>query len=208
MILSTADSFAPLHGVILAGGRSRRMGSDKANLVYETRTVPQWKHLSRLLGQFCETVHLSIRAEQQLDDWSSADGVPVLDGSESKGPISGIVTVAKETQAALLVVACDLPLLTTEVLEALIKARGAADCIAFKSSTDGLPEPLCTIYERPFTATLETALNAGQRCPRRILINNPSRVHLLELLRPNALDNANSPEDLARISAQLKDSSR
>jgi molybdopterin-guanine dinucleotide biosynthesis protein A len=153
-------------------------------------------------------VHLSIRAEQQLDGWSSADGVPVIDGPESKGPMSGIVAVANETQAALLVVACDLPLLTTETLEALIRARGAADCIAFKSSIDGLPEPLCAIYERSFTATLETALNAGQRCPRRILIDNPSRVHLLELRRPDALDNANSPEDLARISAQLKDYSR
>lgn len=203
MISSSPDASTPLHGVILAGGKSRRMGSDKANLLYGTRSVPQWKHLSGLLRQFCERVHLSIRADQQLDGWSSADGFPVLDGPESMGPISGIVTVASKTQAALLVVACDLPLLTSETLKALIKARGAADCIAFKSSTDGLPEPLCAIYERSFTATLETALSEDLRCPRRVLIDNPSRVRLLDLPRPDALDNANSPDDFARISAQL-----
>ncbi len=185
---------APLCGLVLAGGKSSRMGRDKASLVH-----PDGRALARrchdlLAAAGCDAVYLSLRADQPMPDgFSDVEPLVLRDPEgQSTGPISGILAaMAERPEADWLVVACDLPRLDAETLRVLLSERRAGErFLAYRSEFDGLPEPLCTWYSHEAREIVE---NAGTFCPRKILIRNECR--LLEPATAGALDNANTPED-------------
>ena len=69
----------------------------------------------------------------------------------------------------------------------------ARDATAFDSAHDGLPEPLCAIYEPGFRARLESLAAEGVRCPRKALLTSDTA--RLALPTTTALDNVNHPEE-------------
>lgn len=187
----------PLFGLVMAGGFSRRMGRDKATLALHGASQALWT--ARLLEPICERVFVSCREEQPLDDLEGTGFPRIHDTEAGRGPMVGILSAARQHPGVdWVVVACDLANLTSETLAALKQhqARIAADAIAFRSAHDGLPEPLCAIYRSEFMPVLEEALAQDRRCPRKLLIEQESRIHLLELPDPRALDNFNTPQDL------------
>lgn len=190
----------PLYGLVLAGGQSQRMGRDKAQLRYGSKT--QLECSLELLQPLCNSVWISCRPGQS---WN-IDGLYCLpDQFQDCGPLGGILTaLEKVPQAAWLVVAVDLPLLDSQTLQTLVQGRNPlCQATCFQSSHDGLPEPLCAIYEPRIRERLFSFLGAGYRCPRKALIN--SRIELLSLPHPHSLDNANTPADFERIRALLQD---
>jgi len=120
-----------------------------------------------------------------------------------EGPIAGILAAqAAQPDAAWLVVACDLPLLDATTLDELLAARDAHRlATAFISSFDGLPEPLCAIYEPASREPIRRYVAAGGSCPRKFLIGHD--VALLTPANARALDNANTPEELAAARVAL-----
>jgi len=204
--MSVTSEEPGLNGLVLAGGRSRRMGTDKAGLRYGDDPRPQWKRMADLLRAVCGEVFLSIRRGQQLDNLEPGDAFRILeDPPESEGPLTGFMEAFKTApQSAWLVVACDLPLLHFPILKNLLVHRGSHTALAYRSAHDGLPEPMCAVYEPTMRPVLETALADGFRCPRRILINQKDVVQLLDLPDPNALENANTPDEFKRLSLLLK----
>lgn len=186
-----------LRGLVLAGGRSSRMGRDKAALVHpDGRTLLRRCHdLLREAG--CETIAISLRHDQEIP--VGLDGVEIVRDPEgtSLGPIAGIVAGMRLDPAAdWLVLACDLPRLDAATLTHLISSKQSDEkFLAYRSEFDGLPEPLCTLYSQTALPVLEQAQADDFRCPRKILIRNDCR--LLEPVTPRALDNANTPEDWA-----------
>jgi molybdopterin-guanine dinucleotide biosynthesis protein A len=189
-----------IYGLVLAGGFSKRMNSDKANLVYPGHGKPQWQVTAECIRPFCEEVFLSVRDGQRLDGIDEGSPETIGDHDSSQGPLSGFLSAMERMPGqALLVVACDLPLLNGSTLRKMIEHRGSADAIAYRSSSDGLPEPLCTLYEPAMLEVCRTAAHNGARCPRKILIQQEPSVKLLDLPIPNALDNATTPEDFARL---------
>ena len=93
-----------------------------------------------------------------------------------------------------LVLACDLPFLDAGTLEHLIAARQPARlATAYRSSHDGLPEPLCAIYEPASRAALAAYIASGRQCPRKFLAQ--SNVALIDEPNPRALDNINTPAE-------------
>ena len=194
-----------IYGLVLAGGFSKRMNRDKANLVYPFNDQPQWEVTSECIRPFCREVFLSVRDGQHLDGLGEGSPETIGDRGSSQGPFSGFLSAMERVpDQALLVVACDLPLLTGSILREMIGHRGSAEAIAFKSSSDGLPEPLCALYEPAMLEVCRTAAHNGTRCPRKLLIQNAPSVELLDLPRPDVLDNANTPEDFARLSLMLE----
>lgn len=188
---------SPLKGLVLAGGKSRRMGRDKALLDFHGK--PQAEVAAEMLAPFVEEVFLSCRPDQYAPELFP--GITRLhDLEDGLGPLGGILAAfARHPDAAWLVVACDLPLLTPAVLDQLVRARAPERAFtAFTSAYDGLPEPLCTVYEPASLPIIEAARAEGKTCPRKILILNPGRVKLLKLPEGNPLDNINAPEDLER----------
>jgi molybdenum cofactor guanylyltransferase len=73
--------------------------------------------------------------------------------------------------------------------------------VAFRSRHDGLPEPLCAIYEPSTREGILDVIESGRHCPRKFIIR--SGVPLLDQPDPTALDNVNTPEEFAQASAQL-----
>jgi len=191
---------APLYGLVLAGGESRRMGRDKAALQFHGRSQVDWAF--ELLSRHCERVFVSVRPGQ-LAEPNRAAYPAIVDRHDGAGPIAGIAAAQHDYPAvAWLVVACDLPFLGDATIEALIAARGAHPVTAFRSSHDGLPEPLCAIYEPVTHAGIEDAIASGRNCPRKFIIG--SGVPLLEQPDPAALDNVNTPDDFARAQERLR----
>jgi molybdopterin-guanine dinucleotide biosynthesis protein A len=190
----------PLSGLVLAGGRSSRMQEDKAALVFGRQ--PQLAEAYALLAPRVGRAFVSVRADQR-EEPLRARFPQVVDGAAGQGPIAGILAAqALDPAAAWLVVACDLPLLDGATLDELIAARDPARvATAFRSTHDGLPEPLCAIWEPASAALLSRWVESGQSCPRRFLMRHDAR--LLDAARPRALDNANTPQDAAGARAAL-----
>jgi molybdenum cofactor guanylyltransferase len=194
----------PLFGLILAGGASTRMQRDKAALRYHGHTQLEWVH--ELLSHFCATTFVSVRPEQCGESMRSGFA-QIVDSEPGIGPLAGIsAALLAHPNAAWLVVACDLPFLTEKTLSSLLAGRDAQHiATAFRSRHDGLPEPLCAIWEPAARDIVSKHLAEGKRCPRKLLIE--AGCNLLELPEPQALDNVNTTEELSAALAALRGNS-
>lgn len=190
---------APLYGLVLAGGRSTRMGRDKAALQYDGRS--QLERAAALLTPLVGRCFVSVRTDQQSDPLR-ARYAQIVDSVDIEGPAAGILSAMQaHPGAAWLVVACDLPFLDAATLQHLIARRDPARlATAYQSSHDGLPEPLCAVYEPGAAAALRAFVAGGRNCPRKFLIQ--SDILLLQA-RPEALDNVNTPAELDEARARL-----
>ncbi len=180
----------PLFGLVLAGGRSTRMQRDKAAIAYHGHET-QLETAMRLLSPRVERTFVSVRADQADDPVRSA-WPRIVDRGDVEGPIAGIsAALAEHPDVAWLVLACDLPFLDAATLDLLIAKRDpGSDATAFRSSHDGLPEPLCAIFEPRARAAIAAHLAGGRNCPRKFLIHANTR--LLDQPNPRALDNVNT----------------
>ena len=192
---------APLYGLVLAGGRSRRMQRDKAALEYHG--LSQLERTMALLQDRVERAFVSVRAEQR-DDPLRARYESIVDAPQELGPVGGILAAqAAHPHAAWLVLACDLPFLDARTLGHLIGARAPGRAAtAYRSSHDGLPEPLCAIYEPASHAALAAAAAAGRLCPRKFLLG--ANTELLDQPEPGALENVNTPEEFQQVAEALR----
>ncbi|HUN24973.1 MAG TPA: NTP transferase domain-containing protein [Steroidobacteraceae bacterium] len=190
----------PLYGLVLAGGRSTRMHRDKAALEY--RGVSELERAMALIERYVERAFVSVRRDQ-LTDPVRARFARIADTHEGLGPIAGLLAAQAEfPHAAWLVVACDLPLLDAATLDELERARRPErQATAFRSTHDGLPEPLCAIYEPASGAALAAYVASGRQCPRKFLLQ--ADVELLEQPNPRALDNINTPEEYGAVIESL-----
>ena len=189
-----------VHGLILAGGSSSRMQRDKAALKYGGKS--QLDRAYELAGRHVPKVFVSVRASQVADP-ARAQKPMIVDSIAGEGPIVGIRSaLAADPSVAWLVLACDLPFLSDAALAQLLRERDpSALATAFRSAHDGLPEPLCAIWEPGAAAALAAYEAGGGRCPRKFLIRHAAP--LLELEDPRALDNINTPEEYAQAAATL-----
>lgn len=190
----TTDRRHALYGLVLAGGLSRRMGQDKALLDNDGRT--QLDVAVSLIGAVTDKQFVSARSAQSGDPGRARYPL-IVDRYENLGPVAGILS-AMDTHDDVdwLVLACDLPNLDRPTLEFLVAHRHTTKpFVAYRSAHDGLPEPLCAIYRRGGDALIRNFVADGVVCPRKILIRSDTL--LLEQPNPRALDNVNTPEDLA-----------
>lgn len=189
---------APLAALVLAGGRSTRMQRDKAALAYDGE--PQLARAVRLVRGFVPETYVSVRPDQTADPVRAAYP-QIVDGLAAAGPVAGILAaLSARPDRAWLVVAIDLPLLDADTLADLLERRDpAALATAYASAHDGLPEPLCTVWEPASRLPLETFVAGGRTCPRKFLLTH--RVQLLALRRTAALDNVNTPDEYAALVA-------
>lgn len=190
----------PLYGLILAGGRSTRMQRDKAALEYAGRS--QLERAVELITPLVERVFVSVRPDQTGDPLR-ARFAQIIDSGEVAGPIAGIIAAqTRHPDAAWLVLACDLPLLDQETLEHLLRSRRAErQATAYRSSHNGLPEPLCAIYEPSSREAMRAHVASGRDCPRKFLIN--ASTELIDQPQPGALDNVNTPKDYGSATHRL-----
>ncbi len=191
-----ADDFkVTLFGLVLAGGRSSRMGQDKGELTYPPSHLNQRERCRELLAPHCDQVFISLRPDQRgfplatrIDDDPSAG---------SQGPASGLLSAHRAyPNVAWLVLACDFPFARSDDIQRLVAARAPAqDAIAWQHE-DGTLEPLFTLWEIPALQALSQP--PAPASPRRVL--EGLRTRLLKPPRPDTLINVNTPA--ARIAAR------
>ncbi|TAI48788.1 NTP transferase domain-containing protein [Flagellimonas allohymeniacidonis] len=190
-----------LYGLVLAGGKSTRMGSDKRLLQYHS--VPQQSYIYQLLESVCKRTFLSIRDEQKSEMEENFE--VMMDQNEFRGPFNGILSAHKAfPDAAWLVLACDLPLIDEKTLALLVSKRNPEKmATSMATNKTGLPEPLVTIWEptglKKAIAYLKTAESS---CPRKYLLN--SEIELVFPGNDEVLFNANSLEDYEHIKSKLE----
>jgi molybdopterin-guanine dinucleotide biosynthesis protein A len=184
----------PIYGLLLAGGKSQRMGQDKALLRYAAET--QLERGAALLKSVCTQVAISHRSEQHYPLPSGTMAIhDQID--DVRGPLCGILSAMHAyPKAHWLVMACDLPNVDCTTLQELIQyfESAAPQLTAYKSSHDGLPEPLCALYPAGADHTLLARAKAlGKACPRKLLMMEKAR--LLPQSDPHALDNFNTLQE-------------
>ncbi|HZY40266.1 MAG TPA: NTP transferase domain-containing protein [Mucilaginibacter sp.] len=189
-----------LNGLVLAGGKSERMGFDKGSVNWHGSA--QRYHMADMLKNFCKDVFISCRADQKTDIQAPYAGL--ADTFTGLGPYGGILSAFREgPDSAWLVVACDLPLLSKKTLDHLVQNRDVSTiATTFHSPVDEFPEPLITIWEPKSYPVLLSFLAQGYSCPRKVLIN--SDVNLLSAPYPEELTNVNTPEDLEKVKTILQ----
>jgi molybdopterin-guanine dinucleotide biosynthesis protein A len=189
------QTIAPLNGLVLAGGKSVRMGYDKGAVNWYGKQ--QRYYMADLLRPYCNKVSLSCRTEQKAE---IDPAYAVLEDTFiDLGPYGAILSAFRENpDQALLVIACDLPLMDASTLQYLVTNRNpSALATAFQSGFDDFPEPLITIWEPKSYPVLLAWLAQGYSCPRKVLIN--SDINLLQAPNLDALTNVNTPEDAEKV---------
>jgi len=186
----------PLYGLVLAGGKSTRMGEDKSLIAYfglEHRI-----YLAKMIAPFCEKTYISCQ-ENQLSE--NLDGCnPLIDLVPSKGPMSGLISAfLTHPNAAWLVIPCDLPLFSAKNITQLLNERDEQGiATVFTSSNHDFPEPLIGIWEPSAFPLLEQQYEEGNYSLLNILNNN--YIYLVTALYPEGLTNVNTPEEKSALS--------
>ena len=179
-------------GWILTGGRSARMGRNKAFVEVDGRAMAL--HVADRIAPVCGTVTL-------VGDPAiyGVLGLPVIeDAFPGQGPLAGIEAALRRTSADRnLIVACDMPALDIAMIEELFAAGG--DC-AVPQYEDGKLEPLCAVYHRRCHATVLNALNAGIRAVKDVLLGRGGAlaVRLVRVHSTAPFANLNTPEDVRK----------
>jgi molybdopterin-guanine dinucleotide biosynthesis protein A len=177
---------------VLVGGRSSRMGRDKA--LIEIDRVPLVQRVAAAIGEVCGSV--SLVGDPALYGNLGFRVIPDLMPGE--GPLAGIEAALGETKAEWnLVVACDMPALDTRILEELFVAAASnnGDCAAPQYS-DGRMEPLCAVWNARCHAEVVSALADGVRKVTEALRRLALRY--VPVASDAAFRNLNTPEDLER----------
>jgi molybdenum cofactor guanylyltransferase len=156
---------------ILAGGKSTRMGSDKAFVEYEGRAL-----LATALD-IARSVMENVRIVGSRQKFSSYAPV-VEDIFCDCGPLAGIHAALRASASELnLMLAVDMPFVSGEFLNYLIgQARTAPEAMVVVPRSDGRRQPLCALYRTEFAAVAESALRAGQYRIDRLFEQVPTRV--------------------------------
>ncbi len=188
-----------LCGLVLTGGFSKRMGTDKALLDFHG--MPQFSYLFELLKGFCEKVFLSCRAEQSAQ---FGDQYPMIfDLHDGIGPMNGLLSFfEKYPSNACLVVACDMPFVDEKAIRFLVENRQPGKLATAFQNKHGFPEPLLAIWEPKSFKILKAAFQKNQFSLRDILQENDCR--LLPTFDDKMLLNINQPEDLETVLKALR----
>ena len=144
---------ADVTAVLLAGGESRRMGTDKARIVCYGK--PLWQvQLETLRRLRPAEIFLSARTDRS---WRPADVQFIEDVPPSRGPLSGIAaSLAKIRTAHLLALAIDMPFMTENYLRALCDAIAPGRGVVAK--INNRTEPVAAVYPREAEIDFRTAL--------------------------------------------------
>ena len=179
-------------GAILAGGRALRFGGRPKGLEVVNGERMIDRVAAALGGVANEIVVVGAAA-------GVAAALPALravdDEFPGAGPLGAIVTALHATARDTIVVAWDMPLVTTELLRPLIAAGREADVVAWDAG--GWAEPLCALYRVAAAGPLAAAFAAGERSPREAL--RRLRVHLVEQAATDGVSpftSVNTPADL------------
>jgi molybdenum cofactor guanylyltransferase len=207
-LIECRSSQHPLLGYVLAGGRSSRMGRDKALL--EIDGLPLVAHAVGKLNTFCESVAICGN-DPALAAW----GRLIPDSVSGAGPMAALVAATADAastgrEALTVFLPVDVPLLPAAVLARLASRAQSSGKWATLLEADGHVQPLCAVYRAEMAAPLQSQLANGELIVMRAVeticgTSQLDRVPVAELYDgtepPGCEDwflNVNAPADLEK----------
>ena len=175
---------------MLAGGRSARMGRDKARLPFRGGELAA--AVAGAVARAAGTATLVGHGE--------LPGIP--DRYPGEGPLGGILSALHHTAADWnLIVACDMPEVSAEFLgELLARAMECGADVLLPCGPDGLPQPLCAVYRRRALARLEEQFARGTRQVTEAFAG--LAVERLDIAELSYFQNVNTPQDWTAYAAK------
>lgn len=180
-------------GIILAGGKSSRMGADKGLLVYKNQFLIDYP--IALLTNYCSEIIISSNSSNY--DYLNVRVIP--DVMEPIGPIGGLFTCLNASNTNWnLFLACDMPFVNSQIIDLLIINKDKYDAVL--PSINGWPLPVCGLYNKNIISVMKSEINMGRYSLQNLL--KKSKTLILEIedneLR-NKLQNINTKEDYSLL---------
>ena len=179
-----------VEGLLLIGGKSKRMGRDKGKLAY--KGISQRLYGYALLEAVCGKAHFSCNQKQaeELKDFSC-----IIDQYPGQGPLGGILSAFEQRpQTSFLVLACDMPKVVLENLHNLLTQRNHTTlATVMQHPLSGRVEPLFAIWEYGVYPTLQAYWQKGDRSPTDFLDQVP--VQRVFPNSPEILENINTYQE-------------
>lgn len=189
-------------GIILAGGKSSRMGTDKG--LQKLCGKPLISYSIQLLSEFCSTIIISTSSDayQSFGYKTVADEIPGI------GPMGGIYSALKQSETEEnLVLSCDLPFVSSELLRYILK-NSEGYHVAVPWQGDHHYEPLCGFYRLSVLDRMSAFIqNNNYKLPdlfQEIIINRLTINTNLEFYKEDMFLNINSKHDLATAENLIK----
>jgi molybdopterin-guanine dinucleotide biosynthesis protein A len=191
-ILDKLEEFRPNRAAwVLVGGRSSRMGVDKARAESRGRALAL-----RVADQVAPTVGGRVSLVGDPSIYGDLGPPVIADRFPGEGPLAGIEAALAATECEFnLIVACDMPEIHETLLEELFTAEG--DCVLPRYA-DGRVEPLCAVYRRVCHRAIRAAFDSGIRKVTDALAKLAEEGYALRYVRvtdPAGFANLNTPED-------------
>lgn len=186
-------------GVILAGGKSRRMGTNKALLPYRGRLLIE--HIANVMQEVFERV---VIVADEGEPYRFLNLPVYSDIHKNCGPLGGIHAAFCQTNAnVLFVVSCDLPGVTPKLIEYILHADTHAAAVV--PTADEQLHPLCGLYRHMMLPQIEQAIFDGELALHALLkkvgaVTVPI-TPALPFYTKQLLSNVNSPDDFATLEA-------
>lgn len=192
-------------GAVLAGGRSSRMGRDKAGLLIGQDTF--LTRALRAVRSVCPETVLSLRPDAPCRAAAEKSGGKIVWDDGLHGPMGGLAACLEEACrsgfTAVLACACDMPLLSADVLELVFRAREnrPSGTLVTAPLLPGRekPEPLCAVWETAAISDIRAALDQSRLSLFRALPRRAWHIFPCPASLAAKLSNVNTPDELAAL---------
>lgn len=180
-------------GIILAGGQSKRMGQEKASLLWKDKRLVD--HAVETLSPLCQELLIS----SNNSDLIVRELEILPDRYKNIGPIAGIEAgLSKAANDICIIVSCDTPLLPTEMFQYMIEEHHDFDISL--AAHEGINEPMIGIYSKRVYPVIREAIENGENKPPTIIrMNRWQEINIhkgLNFYSADMFRNLNRPEDL------------
>ncbi|WP_414624245.1 molybdenum cofactor guanylyltransferase [Calothrix sp. CCY 0018] len=192
--LSPHPSIAAL---ILAGGKSSRMGRDKALVPYQGK--PMLQRVYQVAAECTQQVYVLTPWIERYQNILPSDCNYLVETQPGKGPVNGLSEGFEQISADwILLLACDLPLLDVEIIKSWINKlpQIPTSTLALIPQRSDIWEPMCGFYRKEVKTELDTFLKKGKRSFQELLSGIEVEVLEVDEKVDLMLLNCNSPGDL------------
>ncbi len=184
--------------VILAGGKSTRMGCNKALLNIKGKPLIQM-----LIERVRPVTEKILISSNDPFTYHFLNYPVIRDRFRNHGPLAGVhAAMVEEVSSLYLVLACDLPNLSSQLLRRLVHLGKDFDAV-IPRTRDGVKHPLCAVYRRTCLPAIEAALTSGANTVMLMLFDHDLAVKWVDpeegQFEDTDLANLNTPEDLRRL---------
>jgi len=186
--------YPELYGLVMAGGESRRMGENKAFIVYHKK--PQVYEAITLLNKICRNVFISCKKEH--GNLFNTNISLIHDLDSAKGPMAGILAAFQQyPDKAWLVLPCDLPFIDLELVKYLLTKRVPGRPVTLFSSEGGRIEPLVSIWEPKSYEILQKSAARREYGITKCL--STCEIEIVKSPNPEKLKNINTMQEYLSI---------